>query len=175
MDRVPHLISRLGRYDFAFAEPERTIGQSLRSGLAGVPRLLMGSHPRGAVGELFFAARRESLTGLPLVTGAIRVLPELVDQHGFRVCRVRIAEGLPPRGARLRPGLLKRLAASWHVRRFEPYLAREQARADYVEPSPILARADLHERRPARPSPSLPGQHKHGSEKRPGDRAPESD
>ncbi len=162
VDRVAHLISRLGRYDFAFAVPERTIGQSLRNGLAGVPRLLAGSHDRLAAKELFFAARRESLTGLALAGGALRVLPELVVRRGFRVCRVGIAEGLPPRGARLRPGLLKRLAANWHARRFEPYLAREQARDDYVEPSPILARAGLHQRRPARPSPALPAHHKHG-------------
>jgi hypothetical protein len=156
-DRVSHLISWLGRYDFAFAEAERKLGRSLMAAWAGIRRRLAGGDRR-TTGGLFFAARRESLVGMALAQGALAVLPALVEQRGFRVCRVTIGDRRPPRAARFRPGLLKRWAASRHARRFAPYLAREHARPDEVEPSPARARVVVQ---PLRPSPHPPAAHKH--------------
>jgi hypothetical protein len=126
-ESIPHMISRLSRWDFVVAKPERTAGQYLRHSLAGVPRILTAERRRDAAQDLFFAARREALVGLALAPGGCRILPELMASRGFRVCRLTIAPGLPPRGEHYRVGWLKRLAAGWLGRRFEPHLARELA------------------------------------------------
>jgi hypothetical protein len=70
-------------------------------------------------------------------------LPELVVKRGFRICRLTLAEGLPPQGAEFRPGVFERLAARWLDRRFEPHLGREVVRSDGQRRQLELARVDV--------------------------------
>ena len=161
VDHLLDLIGRLGRYDLAFAQPARTAEQSLLDKLAAMPRWLTGRRAANHAGELFFAARREPMVGLALARGGIRLLPELVDQRGFRVCCVTIEDGLPPRGARLQPGAWKRMAARRHARRFAPYLAREHVDASGTNREPYASREDVDQPRWPQPAP-LPLQPEHG-------------
>jgi glycosyltransferase involved in cell wall biosynthesis len=124
---IPHLISRLGRWDLAVAEPERTLGQRIRHAVAGARSILRKNRPQDPAAQPLFAARREALVGLPLAPQGSGYLGNLAARGGWRVCRVAIAPGLPPVGRALRPGWFKRLAAAWLARRFEPHLARELA------------------------------------------------
>jgi len=125
---LEHLVSRLSRHDLAFAENERTLSAALWKPLAGALGRLTSRAEQPLAEGLFWAARREAVAGLTLTRGAFRVLPGLVARRGFRVCRVTLAEGLPPHGATFAPGLVERLTIGRLDRHFEPHLARELER-----------------------------------------------
>jgi hypothetical protein len=161
---VPHLISRLARFDLVVAQPERWLGQSLVRGLLAAPRLLRDDAGRRGSGVIYFAARREAVAGLALARGAFRVLPELVARRGFRVGQVIVAEGLPPRGERLRFRVVRRLAARWLGRSFEPHRARELPLGEGAPgPSHVPHRGGLVGHGPARPTPTAPLEPHHGT------------
>jgi hypothetical protein len=154
---VPHLISRLGRYDFVSVEPLRTLPQAVAERLARWPRMLLSDRRRVGHG-LCFAANRAAITGMALSKRAIAVLPEMVALRGDRVGRMFVADGLPPRVVALQPSLAPRLLARWHSRRFEPHLALE-LRGDRTAPAAPIRPQAAFERAPA-PLPHLPlGQH----------------
>ena len=157
VDRLPHLISRLSRFDFVVARPREPLIPSLRRGLIGVGRLLRPA--RGAARGAFVLCRRAASRspGCRCRVAALRVLPELVARRGFRVCQLNIAEGMPPRGDRLRSGWLKRITAAWLGRAFEPHLARELARPQQTEHARVVGRADLPRRRADGPLDGRPG------------------
>ncbi|MGD9720276.1 MAG: glycosyltransferase [Pirellulales bacterium] len=161
-DVVPQLISRLGRADFVFAEPRRTFAQFVRHSLTRTVRMLVAARDSVAHDELLFAARREALAGLTLARGAFRLLPEFVAQRGFRVCRVNVGAGLPPRGSELRIGPLRRLTAAWLSRRFEPHLAQEVARRNGASAPPAYVRRERIVQRADRAAPIAPVQHEPG-------------
>jgi glycosyltransferase involved in cell wall biosynthesis len=142
MRYVPHLIARLSQNDLVIAEPERSLGAAVFAPISKFARLLWGSARLHASEDLFWAARREAVAGLALPRGAFRALPELVVKRGFRICRLTLAEGLPPQGAEFRPGVFERLAARWLDRRFEPHLGREVVRGDAGRRQLKLARVD---------------------------------
>jgi hypothetical protein len=139
---VPHLVARLSQHDLVIARHERVLSDELRDRMARVPRLLAAAPQLHAAEELFWAARREAVSGLSLARGAFRVLGKIVSRRGFRVCRLLLAEGLPPRGTDYRPGLVDRLAAAWLDRRFEPHLASEMVRVDSPQRQLTPARFD---------------------------------
>jgi hypothetical protein len=124
---IPQLISRLSQHDLAFVEDAQPLATELLRPLAAVSRLLSTRAEPGPDERFLWVARREAVAGLTLARSAFRILPGLVARRGRRVCRVTLAEGLPPRGAAFVPRLWERLAARWLDRSFEPHLAREQA------------------------------------------------
>jgi hypothetical protein len=140
---IPHLISRLSRYDLVVGEPERSLWQRLAARLAQARNLLTSEARRPCGNELFFAARCEALGRLALIPGAAGVLPALVERRGFGVCRMTIAAGLPPRGQRFRAGLVERLAAHWFDRHFQPHLASEAVAAPAAPFAPLAARTEM--------------------------------
>jgi glycosyltransferase involved in cell wall biosynthesis len=156
---VPHLISRLARYDFVTVEPLRTLPRAIVERLARWPRLLLSDRHRDG-DALCFAANRAALAGMALSNRAIRVLPEMVALRGYRVGSMLVAEGLPPRGIPLRSKFVPRLVARWHSRRFEPHLALE-LRGDHPSPSTAAPiRAPAARDRVVTPLPNVPlGQH----------------
>ncbi|MEX2113207.1 MAG: glycosyltransferase [Pirellulales bacterium] len=158
---VSHLISRLSRFDFVTAEQARTLPQALFDRLTRLPRLL-ATQRRGNE-SLCFAANRPAVAGLALSRGACRVLPELVAMRGFRVGRMIVGDGLPPRTVGLRLGKWQRLIASCFGRRFEPHLARELRPDGTTEPLPTIIRAERMPGRVVAPRPSVPLGHQHGN------------
>ena len=157
-DCLPHLISRLARHDLAIAEAELTLGEILRGWLKNMPRLLSAIAARDEAAALFFAARRDAMTGLALVPGAFRILPALAIKRGLKVCRMSVAAGMPPRGENYRAGLVQRLIAGWLDRRFEPHLARELAPAAGPRSQPAIMRGDVARPRFAPQIPAVPAQ-----------------
>jgi glycosyltransferase involved in cell wall biosynthesis len=158
---VPHLISRLGRYDFVTVETLHTLPRAIVERLASWPRLLLSARRRA--GEpLCFAAKRPAIAGMALADRSIRVLPEIVALRGYRVGSMLVAEGLPPRGMALRSRLVPRLIARWHSRRFEPHLALE-LRGDRPTPSTAAPiRMPAGHDRIATPQPNVPLGQQHG-------------
>jgi dolichol-phosphate mannosyltransferase len=154
-EQVPHLISRLSRYDFVSAKQESTIPQAMSDHLVKLPKLFAGNSYRGHE-PLCFAAKRSAVAGLALARGAVRVLPELVARRGYRVGRMMVAEGLPPRGTELRSSLVQRLTARWYSQRFEPHLASELRRDGTVASPTTTNRADRAVARAASPPPVVP-------------------
>ncbi len=158
---VPHLISRLSRYDFVTAEQARTLPQALRDRLARLPRLWAAQ--RRSHESLCFATKRPPVAGLALPRGAFRVLPEMVAQRGFRVGRMIVGDGLPPRAVDLRSGFWQRIFARWLGRRFEPHLARELRPDGTSELLPAIVRADRVPGRALAPPSGVPLGHQHGN------------
>ncbi len=140
---IPHLISRLARYDLVVAQAEQSPGGHVRAFLARWPRLLAADPLRRAGEDMCFAARREAVAGLTLARGAFRVLPELLDRRGYRVCRLIVAAGLPPRGQRYRSSFAQRLLARLVDRHFEPHLAREQHSGAAAAAPSVLTRGEI--------------------------------
>jgi hypothetical protein len=139
---IPHLIARLSRHDLVLARHERPLGNELWQSIARVPRLIAAKPQLHPSEDLFWAARREAVAGLALPRGAFRILGKIVAQRGFRVCRLLLADGLPPQGANYRAGLVDRLAGFWLDRRFEPHLACEMVRNEGPRPHMVPARFD---------------------------------
>lgn len=131
------LISRLSQHDLVFVEREASSG-ARRAPWSRLPRLLAAQARLDPSEELFWAARHEAVKGLALARGAFRVLPALLASRGFRVCRLKLAWGLPPRGAKYTPGIVERMAIRWLDRSFEPHLACEVTRGG-AELSPHVA------------------------------------
>ncbi len=161
-DYVPHLISRLSRFDFVTARPDRTLLETLQARLVSLPSLMAASWRPGHQRPPFFAGRRETVAGLSFGRGAVALLPELVARRGWRVCELTVGGGLPPRGEPLQPGMLRRLAASWHGRRFEPHLASELATPSPPHGVPVASRATLARRGSGAPLPAQPTGKQHG-------------
>jgi hypothetical protein len=139
---VPHLVARLSQHDLVVARHERSAADELWQRVSGVPRLLTAAAQLHAAESMFWAARREAVSGLALARGAFRLLEKIVLRRGFRVCRLRLADGVPPQGTHYRPGLVDRLAATWLDRRFEPHLASEMVRDDSPQRQLVPARFD---------------------------------
>ncbi len=140
---IGQLISRLSQHDLVFAEREPANGAALRAPWSRLPRLLAAHSRLHPSEELFWAARHEALKGLALARGAFRVLPGLLAGRGFRVCRLKLAQGLPPRGAKYTPGIVERMAIRWLDRSFEPHLARELTRGEAELSAHVSARVPL--------------------------------
>ncbi len=144
MRYVPHLIARLSQSEFVFAEPERRLAGQVGRALGQVTRAAAHSTRVSGADELFWAARREAVSGIALSSGAFRVLPAIVARRGFRVCRLTLAEGLPPQGTPYHLNLMRRAVASWLDGRFEPHLASELASRRRGEtPASELARSGV--------------------------------
>lgn len=139
---IPHLVARLSQNDLVIASHERPLRTELWQRVARVPRLIAGEPQLHPSEDLFWAARREAVAGLALARGAFRILGKIVARRGFRVCRLMLADGLPPQGTTYRAGLVDRLASYWLDRRFEPHLASEMMRAGADEPRMVPARYD---------------------------------
>lgn len=142
---IPHLIARLSQHDLVVARHERPLKDELWDSVARVSRLIAGGPQLQPAEDLFWAARREAVAGLALARGAFRILGKIVAARGHRVCRLLLADGLPPRGSDYRAGLLDRLAGLWLERRFEPHLASELVPS---EPPASFAPAHFHAGRP---------------------------
>jgi glycosyltransferase involved in cell wall biosynthesis len=155
---IPHLISRLSQYDLVVGEPERSLWQCATTPLRHLSRLLANERRRPCGRELFFAARREAVSRLGLIRRASSFLPAIVEHRGFRVCRMTIAEGLPPRGEQFRASWVERLAARWFDRHFEPHLASEPPSAPAAARLPLSARADAARARYVGPAALSPQQ-----------------
>lgn len=134
---IPHLIARLSRHDLVIARRERPLREEFWHRVARVPRLIAATSQSQPTEDLFWAARHEAVGGLALARGAFRILGKIVARRGFRVCRLRLAAGVPPHGAAYRAGLIDRLAGCWLERRFEPHVASEMVRVDGPEPYPV--------------------------------------
>jgi glycosyltransferase involved in cell wall biosynthesis len=139
---IPQLVARLSQHDLVVARHFRPLGEELWQSVSRVPRLIAAKPQLHASEDLFWAARREAVAGLALARGAFRILGKIVAQRGFRVCRLLLADGLPPRGTTYRAGLVDRLAGIWLDRRFEPHLASEMVRTDGAHPRMVPARYD---------------------------------
>jgi Glycosyl transferase family 2 len=142
VQHIPHLIARLSQHDLVVARHFRPLGEELWQSVARVPRLIAAKPQLHASEDLLWAARREAVAGLALARGAFRIVGKIVAQRGFRVCRLRLADGVPPQGATYRAGLVDRLAGFWLDRRFEPHRASEMIRSDSAHPRMVPARYD---------------------------------
>ena len=144
MRYLPHLIARLSQSDFVFAESERSLAAQLGHAVGQFGRAAVGSRRMRGGDELFWAARREAVAGIALSGGAFRVLPAIVAHRRFRVCRLLLAQGLPPQGGPYALNLFGRALAAWLDGRFEPHLASELANARSSESARFeLARGSI--------------------------------
>ncbi len=163
-DQLPQLISRLSQLDFVYVHREQSPGAEMRGLARHAARALARDARLHADDELLWAARRGAVVGISLARGAFRWLPALVARRGFRVGRVVLAEGLPPRGQPFHLGIVGRPLAGWLNRRFEPHLALEMVRAEQdarwspsraslpqarFVPQAVFSQADKDERHPA--------------------------
>jgi len=151
---LPHLIARLSQHDLVIAARERSLGKELWDRVARVPRLIAAEPELKPSEDLFWAARREAVSGLALATGAFRILDKIVARRGFRVCHLTLSDELPPQGTTYRGGLTDRLVTYWLDRRFEPHMASETARHGAPQPHMLPARYDAARARPV-PQPSF--------------------
>lgn len=140
---VPHLIARLSQSELVVARREGSLAAELCRPFVKLVRMLTISRELQASEDLFWAARREALSGLALARGAFRALGELVAKRGFRVCQLTFAPGRPPQGTRFRPGFLQRWVAAWFDRRFEPHLGRELVVGEMSNRPLTLTRVDV--------------------------------
>jgi hypothetical protein len=103
-------------------------------------RLLVRPQEQTGGEDFLWAAHRQAVSGLALAPAAHRVLPGIVAARGFRVCRLSLAQGLPPQGSSYSPRAVERLVAWRLARRFEPHLAGELARGNLVLAQRAVAR-----------------------------------
>ncbi|HEX5444844.1 MAG TPA: glycosyltransferase [Pirellulales bacterium] len=139
---LPHLVARLSQHDLVIARHEHSPWRELWQRAARLPRLVAaGPHLRQSE-ELFWAARRQAVSGLALARGAFRVLGQIVARRGYRVCQLLLSDTLPPQGARYRADLAGRLAGLWLERSFEPHLASEMLRCEGSDRHMVPSRFD---------------------------------
>jgi glycosyltransferase involved in cell wall biosynthesis len=143
---IPQLIARLSQHDLVIARHDRPLGEELWQRVARAGRLLAARPELLPSEDLLWAARREAVGGLALARGAFRILGKIVSRRGFRVCRLLLADGLPPQGATYRAGIVDSLAGFWLDRRFEPHLASEMVR--FREPATRMVPARYDAARP---------------------------
>jgi len=124
---LPQLISRLSQHDLVVMRREATLSEEfLSTATRWLPASMKPTSPAATID--MWAARREAICARPLAPRAFDALETIAVGRGQRVCRLTIAEGLPPRGLTLRSNPLARLTA-WRLDRgFEPHLARELVR-----------------------------------------------
>ncbi len=151
---LPHLIADLSRADLVIARHQPTLGAEIRQRLRRLPRLLSAATQLHETEELFWAARREAVSGLALGRGAFRMIGPVVARRGFRVRGLSISDGFPVRSTPLRSSLASRLAAAWLDRHFEPHRASELA-ADDCSRAPLRPALGMLARGRITPQPSL--------------------
>jgi glycosyltransferase involved in cell wall biosynthesis len=127
-EQIPWLIERLARADLVFGRRQFTRpAKVLRATLQLPRRLLLGVEARDP-DCLFWAARREAITGLELAPGMHRFLGSLVTTRGFRVTEITI-DHYPHLASQTwhdhGPDLGNLLAAWWQRRRWRPYGVEE--------------------------------------------------
>ena len=155
---VPQLVSRLSRHDLAAAHRQRSLVADCWHACLRAVRIFLRSPRHASREDLLWASKRAHLQGLTLARGSFRLIEALQARRGLRVCRVRVAEGLLPRGTTYEPSAFDRLAAWWFDGRYEPHLASElHRRGDndgFAEPDPSLPRLDVPLPRPI-PNPAV--------------------
>ena len=131
VEQIPHLIARLSRFDLVYGRRRLEGWRKFWHRVARIPRaMLLGLEVRQP-DCLFWAARREAVSGIRLVPGMRRYLPWLVAKRGFRVGDIYIENGAAdvsascPPIADARPNPLDLLAAWWMCRRWRDDSARE--------------------------------------------------
>jgi len=122
---LPHLVSRLSRYDLAVAHREHSLTADIWQNCLRHVRLLLRSRRLHEREDMLWATNRTAVQGQTFPRGSFRFIEALFERRGQRVCEVALAEGLPPRGATYRANLFDRLAAWWCARRYEPHIASE--------------------------------------------------
>jgi hypothetical protein len=124
--QIPHLIAELSHNDIVFARQPLVGWAHAWQQLMDLPqRWLLGPEGRNSDG-LFWAARREAVTGLESTRGTARFLPWLVAMRGFRVgeTSVHFQSGRPTiRDAWPHPVDL--MAVWWLRRRYRPARVEE--------------------------------------------------
>lgn len=115
--QIPTLVDHLVRADLAFGRPLRQGWAKAWRRVGRIPRwLLLGLDVRDPE-CLFWAARREAVSGLELGRGMYRYLATLVGMRGYRVCEVQVETHAPQRPTHdgwPNPG---DLLATWWLRR----------------------------------------------------------
>ena len=124
---LPQMISRLSQHDLVVMQQEPSLVEEfLKTATRWLPAIKKPTARRATI-EMW-AARREAMCARPLAPRAFDALETIAIGRGQRVCRLTMAEGVPPRGQTLRSNPLARLTA-WRLDRgFEPHLARELVR-----------------------------------------------
>ncbi|HEX4146144.1 MAG TPA: glycosyltransferase [Pirellulales bacterium] len=135
VQQIPHLIAELSRTDIVFGRQPLVGWAHAWQQLTTWPqRWLLGPEMRGSNG-LFWAARREAVTGLESARGTARLWPWLVAMRGFRVGETTVRfQPHRPRVEDSWPHPADLLAVWWLRRRNRPAKV-EELRIDAAEPA----------------------------------------
>jgi hypothetical protein len=124
---LPWLLERLSRADLVLGRRQSSRSAKLQQAAMQLPRrLLLGLEVRDP-DCLFWAARREAITGLDLQPGMHRFLGSMVTTRGFRVAEIHVDHqaGCGGQWPDSRPSLGNLLCAWWQRRNGRPYCVAE--------------------------------------------------
>ncbi|MBX3412835.1 MAG: glycosyltransferase [Pirellulales bacterium] len=130
---IPRMVERLSRADLVWGRRRQTRFQKTLLATRHLPRRLLLGTDAHDPGCLFWAARHETVAGLPPLPGLVRHLATWTARRGFRVGEIYVDHQQPSHAPttsdrRTRPGEL--FAIWWQARRWRAQSSAEIAAQD---------------------------------------------